>query len=120
MPSILTYSILFERIWSKTECAVYILLLPLKTTSCDVKFKLPTVQNASSSLLSHLPPPPMQLLTWFFLLWPLATLYYHLGPSDHLLHHLGSHKSSTTAITSIKQPYLHCGSILSIILYNFC
>ncbi|KDR74571.1 hypothetical protein GALMADRAFT_591860 [Galerina marginata CBS 339.88] len=26
----------------------------------------------------------MQLLTWFFLLWPLATLYYHLGHSPGL------------------------------------
>ncbi|KDR65201.1 hypothetical protein GALMADRAFT_260303 [Galerina marginata CBS 339.88] len=26
----------------------------------------------------------MQLLTWFFLLWPLATLYYHLGYSSDL------------------------------------
>ncbi|KDR65708.1 hypothetical protein GALMADRAFT_260164, partial [Galerina marginata CBS 339.88] len=26
----------------------------------------------------------MQLLTWFFLLWPLATLYYHLEHSPGL------------------------------------
>jgi len=94
--------------------------------SCDGKqptLNFPQYKNASSSLfklLSHLPPPQMHLFTWFFLLWPLATLYYHLGLSNSLLHHWGHYKSSNTAVSLTALPYHHCWSILSLILYTSC
>jgi len=87
---------------------------------CKVAYpKFPTVYNASSSLLellSHLPPPPMHLLTWFFLLWPFATIYYHLGLSNSLLPHWESYKSLDTAIFSTTVLNTHCKSI-SLIIY---
>jgi len=69
---------------------------------CKVAYpKFTTVYNPSSSLLellshpphSHLPPSQMQLLTWFFLLWPLAIIYYYLGILNSFILHLGSYKN---------------------------
>jgi len=101
------FTILFDRIWWRTELVAYILLLP-NQHHVMWSFKFPTVQSANTSLLSHLPPPQMHLFTWFFLLWPLATLYYHLGLSNSLLHHWGHHKSSNTAVSLTTLPYYHC------------
>ena len=101
------FTILFDRIWWRTELVAYILLLP-NQHHVMWSFKFPTVQSANTSLLSHLPPPQMHLFTWFFLLWPLATLYYHLELSNSLLHHWGHHKSSNTAVSLTTLPYYHC------------
>ena len=62
----------------------------------------------------------MHLFTWFFLLWPLATLYYHLGLSNSLYYHWGHNKSSNTAVSLTTLLYYHCWFILSLILYNSC
>ena len=74
---------------------------------CKVAYpKFATVYKPSWLLLellshpphSHLPPSQMQLLTWFFLLWPLAIIYYHLGILNSFMLHLGYYKSPQTAI----------------------
>src|SRR6266700_3082544 len=63
---------------------------------CKVAYpKFATVYNPNSALLallshpphSHLPPSQMHLLTWFFLLWPLAIIYYHMGILNSFLLH---------------------------------
>jgi hypothetical protein len=43
------------------------------------------IQHFFHSPHSHLPLSQMQLLTWFFLLWPLAIIYYYLGLLNSLL-----------------------------------
>ena len=112
------FTILFERIWFRNELIIF------KHSNFHVMWckvahpKFPTVYNASSSLLellSHLPPPQMHLLTWFFLLWPLATIYYHLGVLNSLLPHWESYKSPDTAIFSTTVLNTQCKPISLII-----
>jgi hypothetical protein len=94
---------------------------------CKVAYpKFATVYNPSSSLFelfshlphSSLPPSQMHLLTWFFLLWPLATIYYHLGILNSFVLHLGFHKFPNIAIFSTTFLNTHCKSILLIIYIN--
>ena len=87
---------------------------------CKVAYpKFATVYNPNSALLallshpphSHLPPSQMHLLTWFFLLWPLAIIYYHMGILNSLLLHLGPFKSPNSAIFSTTLPNTQCKTI---------
>jgi hypothetical protein len=92
---------------------------------CHVMFKVAypkfaTVYNLTSSLLellshpphSHLPPSQMHLLIWFFLLWPLATVFYDLGILDSFIPHWGFYKSQNTAIFYTPLANTHCKPIL--------
>ena len=76
---------------------------------CKVAYpKFATVYKPSWLLLellshpphSHLPPSQMQLLTCFFLLWPLAIIYCFFGILNSFILHLGSYKSPNNAIFS--------------------
>ena len=100
--------------------------------SCHVMFKVAypkfaTVYKPSSSLFellshpphSHLPPPQMQLLTWFFLLWPLATIFYDLGVLNIFLLHWESYKSQNTAIFYTPLSNTYCQPIFFIISIRF-
>ena len=95
---------------------------------CKVAYpKFATVYKPSSSLLellshpphSHLPPSQMQLLTWFFLLWPLAIIYYYLGISNSFILYLGSYKSPNTPIFSATLSNTQCKSIFYIFSIKF-
>ena len=95
---------------------------------CKVAYpKFATVYKPSSSLLeflshpptSHLPHPQMHPLTWFFLLWPLATIFCCLGIFNSLILHLGFYKFPNNAIVSTTLLNTHYKSLFLTIYILF-
>ena len=61
----------------------------------------------------------MYLLTWFSLLWPLATIFCHLGILNSFIPHWGFYKSQVTVIFSSTLPNNHCKPVFHIIPIRF-
>lgn len=90
---------------------------------CKVAYpKIFTVYKPISSfleLISHppysdLPSSQIKLLTLFFLLWPLAIIYYYSGLLNSFILYLGCYKSPNSAIFSVTFANTQCKPIFII------